>query len=112
MSQENFIPLVCPNCGGKLSVPQTIIDEEFISKDGETYRYIGKETGTDNYKCTYCNSEFMLNQKVKIDVSFEGKGNLSINTNGGAYIVGNVTTKGDFVGRNKTTKIITTMIKD
>jgi hypothetical protein len=52
MSQENFIPLVCPNCGGKLSVPQTIIDEEFISKDGETYRYIGKETGTDNYKCT------------------------------------------------------------
>lgn len=100
MSTNDLIALLCPQCGGKVEVTPTTLEEEFFSKDdGQTYIYIGKSSGPA-LRCGHCGTEFLFRQRIS--VAFEGKGNLRIDTGGGAFVGGSIITKGgDFVGRDK-----------
>ncbi len=103
---SEFVALVCPNCGAPIKLTKAVVDEQFMqSDDGRSFVYIGTSSANDVHaKCEHCDTEFVRRQKVEIDFS-AGTGTLNVNTGGGAFIAGKVTTKGDFVGRDKTTVI-------
>jgi len=104
---NDFVALRCPNCGGKIEVQQAKIEEDFIeSPNGFTY--IGSTTG-EKIRCAHCGTEFQRRQTVELH--FEGKGHLRVNTGGGAFISGNINTNGgDFVGRNRKTTVVVSKV--
>lgn len=80
-----MLELNCPNCGGSLKCDPL----NFVEFNG-VFIY----TNIIDYTCEYCNSKFQRNQP------FTPHNITNINTNGGAYIGGNVTILGSFAGRN------------
>lgn len=113
MSQSEFIPLICPQCSGKIEIQRT--DESFVVIDDKTVMFVGINAG-EKIACQHCKTEFVRTQRfsaapVTGNVAFNQAGQTvhgtqvnitgSINTGGGAFIGGNVNTGGkDFVGRN------------
>lgn len=95
-----MIEMKCKSCGGPLQVSP----DDFI-KVGE----IAVQT-CQTYRCPYCLNTFRRNEQFKLSVNMNiAHANVVINTEGGAYISGNLTIKNgaDFVGRdNKVETII------
>ena len=104
---DEFVALVCPQCGGKVELSQAVIDECFIESNGD-YIYIGKSDNGNKAKCKFCDTEFIRKQQVKVSVDMgSGSGTRIINTGSGAFIQGSVNTfGGDFVGGNKVVTVI------
>lgn len=88
-----MINLACPNCGGSLVCDPL----NFVEYNG-IFIYTNQHT----YACQYCKSKFERNQ------SFLPAIPANINTDGGAYIAGNINVAGTFVGRD----LITTIVKN
>lgn len=104
-----MVSLSCPNCGATLKVDSNVAESIFVNFSG-TYLFTGSE-GIKTYTCEHCKSVFERNtafQEVNINVAFNQSGQTVhgqqfniVNTGGGAYIKGNVSVKGDFIGRSK-----------
>lgn len=120
---SEFIPLVCPQCGGKIEIDKT--NESFVSIDDSTFMFIG--SGADEkITCLNCKTEFVRTQRFGVaptvtssvtqvavgsnitqvaQTAFNQSGQtvkgaqVNVNTSGGDYIRGNINTRGgDFVG--------------
>lgn len=103
MSFENeFVALVCPQCGGEVKISNQTIDEQFLDLGDGDFIYIGTtQVGGQEAKCQHCGTAFVRKQTISLKVDTNGSGSVSINTNGGAFIGGNVNTGGGtFIGRD------------
>lgn len=102
--ESEFVPLICPQCGGKIEIKTKVLDELFVEIDGgDMYMYIGTGEGAESILCAHCKVAFTRRQTAaKIKLEFDG-GNLTVDTGGGAWIGGSINVGGgDFVGRDKT----------
>lgn len=114
MSDE-FVPLICPQCTGKIKISKEVIEESFVHVTDDTVVFIGG-SAQEKIACEHCKTEFVRKQKLSVAppdngfaLAFNQSGQtahgaqVNINTGGGAYIGGSITVgNGDFVGRNKT----------
>ena len=113
--EEEFIALVCPNCGGKVKRSSAVLEECFF-KSGNNYVFIGGNTKSSDAVCEHCGTGFVRKQEFNVgtgsgSVSIAGNANTNIIITGnnssvrkvymgkGTYIQGDVNLSGnDFVG--------------
>jgi hypothetical protein len=90
--ESEFVALVCPQCGGKVSIEKSKMDEYFFS-NGNSFMFIGGSNG-EKVVCENCKTEFVRKQEYK---KVRERGNRTVVCSG-AYIEGNVNLGGgDFV---------------
>jgi uncharacterized protein YbaR (Trm112 family) len=91
--ESEFVSLVCPQCGGKVSINKNKMDDMFFSS-GKDFVFIGGETG-EKIVCEHCKTEFVRKQSYQ---KIRERGNRTVICSG-AYIEGSVNLAGgDFIG--------------
>ena len=86
---DEFIALVCTQCGSQIKITKDNYNEWFIEVN-DTVVIFSDRYGESKIKCSHCGTEFVHKQQMN-----------KVNSSGGVHIKGNLTVKGDFVARDK-----------